>query len=145
MSKLLYISGTIVIAYLFDVTFRELWATYRAQQLAQQSGKPLLNVGSGTATSSFTGAKLRGDINCDISAPKDASCGSTTVCYCDAEDLSQFSDKEFGVAVAVNVLCYVPDYNKAIQELNRVADQVIVTSNWLPWPQLGKGPRFPVN
>ena len=137
------IIATVGTAYLLDVTLREIIVSRRAQKLAKKLGKPLLNVGSGTESTSATGSKLRGDINCDIAAPKDAECSPFTVCYCNVEDL-QFEDKQFGVALAINILSYVPNREKAVEELNRVADRVIISDNILPWPQLGPGPIFPV-
>jgi SAM-dependent methyltransferase len=130
------------VVYLFDVTFPEYVAGFRAKRISRKTKKPILNVGSGTKTSSFTGPKYRGHINCDIAAPKHAACDFNTVCHCDAQDLSKFRDKEFCVALAANVLQYVPNQQKALDELHRVADHVITTDNLLPWPQLGPGHRI---
>lgn len=135
---------TVIGIYLFDVTFREMLVSARAKREAKKSGKPMLNVGAGVPGSSVTGSKLRGDVNCDLAASKDVPCGPRTVCHCDAQDLSQFKDKQFGVALIVNVLKYVPDKEKAMRELERVADKVIVSDNVLPWFQWGPGPKFPV-
>jgi ubiquinone/menaquinone biosynthesis C-methylase UbiE len=145
MGRLVSLVIIVATAYVLDVTVREKRVAARAKARSRQLGKPLLNVGSGTTTSSLTGAKLRGDVNCDIAAPKNATCGATSVCFCDAQDLSRFSDKQFGVALAINVLRYVPYRKKALRELHRVADEVIATDNVLPWPQLGPGPILPVN
>jgi ubiquinone/menaquinone biosynthesis C-methylase UbiE len=128
--------------YFVDVYLREYFVSSKARRIADDLGKPLLNVGSGTRKSSMTGAKLRGDINCDLAAPDTASCGRTTICYCDVQDLSQFKDKQFGVALIANVMQYVPDKEKAMTELRRVADQVIITDNRIPWMQMGPGPKF---
>jgi len=143
-NKLFLFLGGISLAYILDVFVREKLASRQARNLANNLGKPLLNVGSGTDYSSFTGAKLTGNINCDIAAPRNAACAPGQVCFCDVQDLRQFKNKQFGVALAVNILRYVPDKQKAIQELNRVADHVIISNNFLPWPQLGPGPVFPV-
>lgn len=132
----------ILVVYYFDVYLRESLAANRARTRAEELGKPLLNVGSGTAKSSMTGAKLRGDVNCDLASPRSNSCGSQTVCHCDVQNLSQFKDKQFGVALVANVMQYVPDKNRALSELNRIADEVIITDNWIPWMQLGPGPKF---
>ena len=140
-----WIGGSIITAYLGDVTLREHLAARRARGIADRLGKPMLNVGSGYAGSSATGAKLRGDVNCDLAAPRGAPCGPKAVCYCNVQDLSRFRDKEFGSVLAANVLRYVPDRARAERELHRVADEVIITSNLIPWPQLGPGPRFTVN
>jgi len=136
------ILGVIAGAYFIDVTLREWAVAARAKKQAEKLGKPILNVGSGTQTSSFTGAKLRGHVNCDLAAPKDAPCGPKTVCHCNAQDLSNFQDKEFGVAVCINTLRYVPDKRRALAEMARVADIVIVSTNFIPWMQMGPGPKF---
>jgi len=132
----------IPIIYMLDVYLRERLAASKARKIANKLGKPLLNVGSGTRISSITGAKLRGDINCDLAAPVDVSCERNTICHCDVQDLSQFKDKQFGVALLANVMQYVPDKEKAMIELQRVADEVIVADNIFPWMQLGPGPKF---
>jgi ubiquinone/menaquinone biosynthesis C-methylase UbiE len=134
--------GGLCVAYLCDVTIRESVVASKAQRLAKQMGRPLLNVGSGTATSSATGAKLRGQVNCDLAA-KGNMCGPRQVCFCNIERLP-FRDKQFGVALALNVMPYVPNKRRALAELHRVADVVIVSSNVLPWPQIGAGPTMPV-
>ena len=141
MNKLI---GVIIVAYFLDVIVREWMASNKARNRAMVLGKPLLNIGSGTKKSSFTGPKLRGDVNCDIAASKETLCGAMTVCHCDAEDLSRFRDKQFGVALIVNALSYVPDKKKAQAEMHRVADEVMISNNILPWPQIGPGPVFPV-
>lgn len=143
-TSLFSLISVIIAFYIFDVVIRERIATNKARKRATELGKSLLNVGSGTKGSSFTGPKLRGDINCDLAAPKDATCGAATVCYCNAEDLSRFKDKQFGVALIVNVLGYVPNKKKALAEMHRVADEVFISNNILPWPQIGPGPTFPI-
>lgn len=143
MKTLYKVGGAILGAYLIDVVFREWYVSSKGRRLADKLGRRMLNVGSGAGFSSLTGPKLRGDVNCDIAAPRDSPCGRGTVCYCDAEDLSRFQDKEFGVALAANVLSYVPNKKKAIKELHRVADHVIISDNLLPWMQIGPGPKFP--
>jgi hypothetical protein len=129
----------VCVAYLCDVTLREWYVAKKARALADQMGRPMLNVGSGSGMSSATGPKLRGDINCDLAASRSTPCGPETVCFCDASDLSMFSDRQFGVALAANVLRYVPDRQRALDEIHRVADVVIFTDNLLPWPQIGAG------
>jgi ubiquinone/menaquinone biosynthesis C-methylase UbiE len=126
------------LAYVFDVTVPEQLAARRAKKANRLSKKPMLNVGSGTDSSSFTGAKYRGDVNCDLAAPKNAPCGRKSVCHCDIQRLP-FKDKEFGVALAANVLQYAPDQHQALRELDRVADTVIITDAIIPWVQLGPG------
>ena len=144
-NKIISASVVVLSLYFLDVTLREMLVAAKAQKKVKLSGKPMLNVGSGTFKSSATGPKLRGDVNCDIAAPKDSLCSPGKVCYCDAQDLSRFGDKQFGVALAINVLKYVPNKKLAMKELHRVADEVITSNNVLPWPQLGPGPIFPVS
>lgn len=132
----------VFVAYVCDVTIRESLAAGEARRIANRLGKPMLNVGSGVSGSSATGAKLRGDVNCDLAASRSAPCGPRTVCFCDVQDLSRFRDKQFGVALAANFLRYVPDEQRAIAELQRVADVVVISSNALPWPQIGAGPKM---
>ena len=132
----------ILVVYFLDVYLRERLASSRARKIAQRLGKPLLNVGSGTRGSSVTGAKLRGDVNCDLAAPAGNPWGKNSVCHCDVQDLSQFKDKQFGVVLIANVIQYVPDKEKAMSELHRVADEVVIVDNFIPWMQLGPGPKF---
>jgi len=133
----------IAVFYFFDVTVREWMVANKARRRAKELGKPLLNIGSGTKGSCLTGPKLRGDINCDLAASKSVPCGPGTICHCDAQDLSQFEDKQFSVALIINTLGYVPNKKKALAEMHRVADEVIVSTHLLPWPQWGPGPLFP--
>jgi len=128
--------------YVCDVTIRESLASSEARRISRRLGKPMLNVGSGSGFSSATGPKLRGDVNCDLAAQRSEPCGPKSVCFCDAADLSRFKDKQFGVALAANVLKYVPDKARAISELQRVADVVVISDNLLPWPQIGAGSMF---
>jgi ubiquinone/menaquinone biosynthesis C-methylase UbiE len=132
----------ILVIYFLDVWLRERLAASKARKIAAQLGKPFLNVGSGTPRSSMTGGKLRGDINCDLAAANTISCSKTTICHCDVQDLSRFKDKQFGVALIANVMQYVPNKEKAMAELHRVADEVIIVDNLIPWMQLGPGPKF---
>jgi len=95
-------------------------AEAEATRLAELSGKPILSIG----------AKCNpfGDVRCDIE-PK---CGAT---YCDAQDLSQFRDKEFSVALLSHVLEHLDDPDKALAEAERVADDVIVITPSPIFPQ----------
>lgn len=82
-----------------------------AVEYSRRRNKPLLNVG----------AKLRkwGDVNCDINPV-------SGVDFCDVHDLSQYGDKEFGAVLASHVLEHITDPDKALRELNRVADKVFI-------------------
>jgi hypothetical protein len=110
----------------------------------------MIVVGSGTETASFTGPKLHGrgipgSVHCDAAASREAPCGDTSVCYCDAMDLSKFKDKQFSVALASNFLRYVPDRPKAERELHRIADEVIISDHLFRWIQIGAGSKSALN
>lgn len=122
-------------AYASDVVIRPHLVAKIARREADRRGKPLLNVGAGTPGSSLRarllGPTLWGDVNSDIAAPRGAPCGRTTVCYGDVQDLSQYRDKTFGAAIASHVLEHVPDPQRALAELVRVADVAyIITPPW---------------
>ena len=95
-------------------------AEAEATWLAELSDKPILSIG----------AKCNpfGDIRCDIE-PK---CGTV---YCDANDLSQFGDKEFSVALLSHVLEHLDNPDKALVEAERVADNVIAITPSPVFPQ----------
>lgn len=142
--------GAVGTAYVFDVYLRDRVAGNRAQLLATQSGKPMIVVGAGTDTASFTGPKLYGrnipgSVHCDAAAPREAPCGQDTVCYCDAQDLSRFKNKQFSVALASNFLRYVPDRARAESELHRIADNVIISDHFFRWIQIGAGSKSALN
>ncbi len=67
------------------------------------------------------GHSMLGDINLDIS-PRNVP----NFVQGDVQDLSQFSDKKFSVAICSHVLEHVDDPDKAISELHRVADNVVI-------------------
>jgi len=100
-------------------------AEAEATRLAELSGKPILSIG----------AKCNpfGDVHCDIE-PK---CGAI---YCDAEDLSQFRDKEFSVALLSHVLEHLNNPDRALAEAERVADNVIVVTPSPIFPQTWLNP-----
>jgi hypothetical protein len=135
--------------YTADVYLRDRSAGMRARKIALAAGKPLIVVGSGTDTSSATGAKMwgkgiPGSVHCDKAALP-GRCSPDTVCHCDGEDLSQFRDKQFSVALASNFLRYVPNRQLAERELHRIADVVIVSDHVIRWPQIGAGSRWTLN
>jgi len=124
----------VVASYIVDVIMRPTKEAQRARQIANHSGKPMLNVGAGTSESSvrarILGPQLVGDINVDLSASKDEPYGPFTVAYGDMQNLP-FPDKFFGVAYSSHVLEHVDDPIRALNEMNRVADNVvIVTPKW---------------
>lgn len=142
--------GVVGTAYVFDVYLRDKAAGARARELALVTGKPMIVVGSGTETASLTGPKLYGrglpgSVHCDAAADRDAPCGDSSVCYCDAQDLSRFRNKQFSVALASNFLRYVPDRARAESELHRIADNVIISDHFFRWIQIGAGSKSALN
>ena len=95
-------------------------AEAEATRLAKLSGKPILSIG----------AKCNpfGDVRCDI----EPRCGAV---YCDAEELSQFGDKEFSVALLSHVIEHLDDPDRALAEAERVADNVLVITPNPIFPQ----------
>ena len=93
----------------------------KATKLVQKSGKPIINIGA--RCNPF------GDIRCDI-APR-----CKGVKYCDAENLTQYGDKEFSVAVLSHVLEHLDDPDQALTEAYRIADYVLVITPSPIWPQ----------
>ena len=147
---LLWLLGGVTTAYVFDVYLRDRAAGNRARELAIRANKPMIVVGAGTETASFTGPKfwgrgIPGSVHCDAAASKDAPCGQDTVCFCDAMDLSKFGDKQFSVALASNFLRYVPDRPRAERELHRIADTVVISDHVIRWPQIGAGSTWALN
>lgn len=96
----------------------------KAKEAAEVSGKPLLVVGRPddgmTAIAGIPDAC--GDICLDVQG-----CPSCPVSVqASVEDLSQFGDGQFGAAFVSHVIEHVGDPEKAISELHRVADNVVV-------------------
>lgn len=94
-------------------------AFIKAKELKHKyDNKPILNAGCRETDD--------GDINLDI-VPRQVK----NFVLGDISDLSQFKDKTFSVAVASQVLEHVDDPDKAIKELRRVSDEVIIiTPYW---------------
>ncbi len=122
-------------AYVYDVIYRPAVIAQKAHAYAAKKGKPVINVGAGTPQSSLRvrlfGPQLYGDINCDLNGK--AQCTPKGVCQCDIMNL-KFPNKYFGAAIASHVIEHVPDPQKAVRELMRVADAVyiIVPLWWAP-------------
>src|SRR4030042_6716100 len=91
-------------------------AQWVADNLARTSEKPTINIGA--KWSSW------GDVCVDINP-------TGTCIYADAEDLSQFADKTFSVALISHVLEHVEHPEVALAEAQRIADNVVVV---LPSP-----------
>lgn len=99
-----------------------------ARSLADNLGKPLLNAGCGGEAWHFSadGISLKCDVNMDI-VPRNVP----NFVLGDVQDMYMFSDKQFGVAFCSHTLEHVNDPQRAIQELHRVADHVIIlTPGW---------------
>jgi SAM-dependent methyltransferase len=114
------------LTYVADVLITPAQVARAARRAAR--GKPLLNVGAGTDSSSLRafllGPTLWGDVNCDIAGP----CGR--VGYCDAHALP-YADKAFGAAIASHVIEHVDRPDIVLRELHRVADRVfVITPKW---------------
>jgi len=86
-------------------------AQWVANRLAENSGKPTINIGAKRSQ--------WGDVLCDIHPQ--GGC-----IWCNAEDMSQFSDKTFSVALLSHVLEHCENPEKALAEAQRVADNVVV-------------------
>lgn len=134
-------------AYVADVLVRPMEAADQARAYADSAGKPLLNVGAGTAGTSLRsavlGPTLWGDVNVDIAAPRDVPHGPTVVSYGDAEALP-FADKTFGAVIASHVVEHTERPAAVLAELERVADRsfVIVPRWWAPHTWAHPGHRW---
>jgi len=137
-------------AYVYDVIIRPARAAKKARKMSDESGKPMLNVGAGTSTSSLRakllGSQMVGDVNLDISASRGTPHGRNRVSFGDIQDLP-FKDKEFGVAHSSHVLEHVDRPKQALTELDRVADKVVavVPKWWAPHTWLYNDHQWYVN
>ena len=130
-----YFAGT----YLYDVVLRPIEMGKKAQRESKRLGKPMLNIGCGTPSSSvrvaWFGKQLWGDINIDLAGtekiPANLDQADKNVVYkADAEKLP-FPDKYFGVAFSSHLLEHTRNPQKVLKEMHRVADSVIaVTPSW---------------
>lgn len=82
-----------------------------ANRLAENSGKPTINIGAKRSN--------WGDVNCDI-RPQGGCI------WCNAEDLSQFGDKTFSVALLSHVIEHCENPERALAEAQRISDNVVV-------------------
>jgi hypothetical protein len=94
-----------------------------AKLTASKAGKPLLKAGCG---SKFTGLS---DVNLDIVSKE-----VPNFVKGDIQDLYMFKDKQFGAAYASHVVEHVEDVDAAMQELNRVAENVFIITPFPLWP-----------
>lgn len=138
-----YIAG----AYAIDVMIRPEIVAKRARRAANARGKPLLNVGCGTKGSSLRvfllGHTGWGDVNCDVAAKASCDQSGKLACTCDTMHLP-WKDKQFGAVIASHVLEHVEDPERALMELDRVADEVFVITPpwWAPHTYLHPGHRW---
>jgi hypothetical protein len=86
-------------------------AQWVANRLAENSVKPKINIGAKRSK--------WGDVLCDIHPQ--GSC-----VWCNAEDLSQFPDKTFSVALLSHVMEHCENPERALAEAQRIADNVVV-------------------
>lgn len=134
-------------AYVQDVILRPRQVAKLARAYCDRTGKPLLNVGAGTETTSLrallVGPTLWGDVNIDKAGPRIPH-GPGVVSYGDAYDLREWPDKHFGAIVASHVLEHLEHPEHALREWRRVADKVfvIVPSWWAPHTWLHPGHRW---
>lgn len=122
-------------AYVLDVPVRRALTARKARRYADMKGKPLLNVGAGTQDTAIFGKTLYGDVNVDLYGRKDVPHGTEgVVTYSDAQNLSDFSDGQFGAVMASHLLEHLPDPHKALGEFKRVTGDpegiFIVTPSW---------------
>jgi len=105
--------------HIYDYYIRKEQVLTEARAYSASTGKPLLNVGSS--------CYCVGDINLDII---NSGCCPNFV-QGTIEDLSMFTDKQFGAVFASHVLEHTEDPDKALAEMNRVADNVfLVLPSW---------------
>lgn len=134
-------------AYYRDVIERPAKVALRARQYCESIGKPLLNIGAGTGSSSLRaaliGPTLWGDVNLDIAAPRNVPHGPSTVSYGEATQIP-YPDKHFGAVIASHVLEHIDRPDLALAEWARVAHKsfVIVPTWWAPHTWLHPGHRW---
>jgi len=112
------------IAHLVTITGYNGLVFEAARKASVACGKPLLNVG---CKRSYT---ERSDVNLDV-VPRNVP----HFIRGDIQDLSMFSDKQFGAVYASHVLEHVQDPEVALAELHRVAEKVFVITPLpiFPW------------
>ncbi len=105
----------------------------KAREVATRTGKPLLNVGCGSAYTKHS------DVNLDIRKKE-----VPNFVRGDIQDLSMFKDKEFGAVFASHVIEHTNNPDAALSELHRVADNVFLITPLPFWPSawLGYGHKW---
>lgn len=97
----------------FDSLFFRGLQLLRARAYSRKAGKPMLNIGSGMFG--------YGDVNMDVERFDVPNFVKGSV-----EDMRMFRKKQFGSVYASHVLEHVSDPDKALKEMQRVADRVFV-------------------
>lgn len=133
-----------VVAYQSVLSAKE-WAdrcaTFRhARQLADEAGKPLLNVGCPSTNPMWHPC---GDVCLDLDPGRLLRCTADRPLRADIRAIP-YPDKHFGAATCFHVLEHLPtvaDAEAALAELHRVADRVFVLSpsRWSPTAWLNPG------
>jgi hypothetical protein len=125
-------------AYVKDVVIRPEQVAAQARLYCNAVGKPLLNIGAGTRSTSLRavliGPRLYGDVNVDAHAPHWVPHGPSQVSYASPYDLREWKDKHYGAVIACHVLERLEEPWRALDEWQRVADQVfvVVPEFWCP-------------
>lgn len=139
--------GYVASAYIKDVVVRPRQVASLARSYCDRVGKPLLNIGAGTASTSLRtallGPTLWGDVNVDNAAPRDVPHGPKRVSFADAYQLP-WADHLFGAVIASHVLEHLARPDLALIEWRRVADKVfvVVPPWWAPHTWLHPGHRW---
>jgi len=120
------------VAYGYDVLYKPHKIAKQARKTADINNKPLLNIGAGTPKTSLRtylfGPTLWGDVNMDIAGK--GPCTPENVCYGDIGKIP-YPDKYFGAVIASHVVEHIPNPQKAMAEMHRVADKVYaITPVW---------------
>lgn len=120
MNKILIGIGSAAVIYnivTWQKQLRDRKMLYKeAKKYANSINKPLLVVGRPK------GRHGCGDVNVDIVG---GECPSSI--QADIQDMSMFSNKEFGAVFVGHVLEHVDDIEKAYNELDRVADKMFIS------------------
>jgi hypothetical protein len=121
-------------SYANDVIVRPNQVAALARGYCDRVGKPLLNIGAGTPSTSLRafvlGPTLWGDVNIDKAGIRIPH-GRHNVSYGDAYDLREWPDGHFGAVVASHVLEHLERPDLALAEWRRAADKVFVVVP--PW------------
>jgi 2-polyprenyl-3-methyl-5-hydroxy-6-metoxy-1,4-benzoquinol methylase len=127
MHPVVILAGYIVFGRAYQAVEKDN-AFNNAVSAARSSGKPLLNAGCGGDWHHWMAKDISSisDVNVDIVERDVPNFVLTSI-----EDMPMFEDKQFGAAFCSHVIEHVDDPDKAMAELNRVADEVfVITPEW---------------